>query len=459
MICRSLLAFISCLLLWSGAAAQQSPTFKFLRYDEDYAYLKGDTLKGYEKIKFIPLGKQLKSYFSVGGELRLQYFYNHHEDWGEAPKDKDGYTLSRYLLHADLHSGRLFRAFIQLQSSMASGRLSPSPVEANPLGLHQAFIDLYPIHGEKARLTLRLGRQELMYGSQRLVSVREAPNNRQSFDGARGIFELKTARAEAFYADYVQVREGIFDDKWLNQDTRLWGLYLTKKDLPMIENIDVYYFGLSKKGARYNDALGTEWRHSLGARVFGAKKHLKYDLEGLYQFGDIADKTIAAWTASMNTSYQLSHLRLQPEIGLKAELISGDSHKNDQRLGTFNPLFPKGAYFGLAALIGPANLTDLHPSLSLKLYPNLSFVTDFDMFWRYSKKDGIYAVNMRPIYGDMASDEKYIGDQLTGALIFTPTPFLYFRAECTYFQAGSYLKEVGPGKDILFTGLTAQLKF
>src|SRR5690606_10364983 len=35
-------------------------------------------------------------------------------------------------------------------------------------------------------------------------------------------------------------------------------------------------------------------------------------------------------------------------------------------LQTFNPLFPRGAYFSQANLLGPLNHVDLHPALSLK---------------------------------------------------------------------------------------------
>jgi hypothetical protein len=43
--------------------------------------------------------------------------------------------------------------------------------------------------------------------------------------------------------------------------------------------------------------------------------------------------------------------------------------------------------------------------------------------------------------------------------VYTPNQFLYFRAEFTWFKAGDYLRDVSPGKDILFAALTAQLKF
>lgn len=62
--------------------------------------------------------------------------------------------------------------------------------------------------------------------------------------------------------------------------------------------------------------------------------------------------------------YKFSKTKLKPEIGLKTELIRGDREYDDNKPETFNPLFPRGGYFGLAALIGPVNLIDIHPSLS-----------------------------------------------------------------------------------------------
>jgi catechol 2,3-dioxygenase-like lactoylglutathione lyase family enzyme len=61
-------------------------------------------------------------------------------------------------------------------------------------------------------------------------------------------------------------------------------------------------------------------------------------------------------------------------------------------------LYPKGAYFGLAALIGPSNLFDIHPSIDLELTDRLNWGMDYDIFWRLSKHDGIYAPNMSVIY-------------------------------------------------------------
>lgn len=447
-------------VLQAFTAYAQQPAFKPLRYDEDYSGLRTDTSPGwYSRMKYLPLSRSGNTWLSFGGEARYQYFYFNNEDWGDAPEDKNGFILARYLGHADFHAGKYFRAFVQLQSSLAGGKVqSPSPVDENLLDLHQAFADvMLPLKGLQ-KLTLRVGRQEMMYGSQRLVSVREAPNNRQAFDAVKLIYESKRLRADAFYSYYVNARPDIFDDK-LSSDVRFWGIHTAFSQVPLLHNIDAYYFGVWKANAEFDDGAGRERRHSIGARIWKRSSGWRYDFEGVYQFGKLADNTIAAWTISSNTSYIFSNAGLAPELGLKAELISGDKHYGDGRLQTFNPLYPKGAYFGLAALIGPSNLADAHPYINLKLGKQLNWQTDYDLFRRMSRNDGIYGPNARPIYSGKNTMSAKIGQQLGTSFEYTPNPFLYFRAELTWFNAGPYLKEVGPGKDILMAGATMQLRF
>ncbi|HKO80169.1 MAG TPA: alginate export family protein, partial [Chitinophagaceae bacterium] len=125
----------------------------------------------------------------------------------------------------------------------------------------------------------------------------------------------------------------------------------------------------------------------------------------------------------------------------------------------FNPLFPRGAYFGYAALIGPYNLIDIHPLLTLSFTKKVDFEFDYDAFWRYSQNDGLYGINGFLTYSGRNITSKYIGGQSAFRLSYDPNNFINLTYEITWFNAGDFLKAAGSGKDILFTGITAQLKF
>ncbi|MFD1604368.1 alginate export family protein [Flavobacterium artemisiae] len=453
---KFILLFFSCFGLYS----QSYPEFKPMRFDESYAVLQNDTVKKnwYKTMKYIPISASGETYLSFGGEVRYQYFYAKNEKWGDDPVDNDGYILNRFLLHADFHAGKHFRAFVQLQSSNASGQIDPSPVDSDPLEVHQGFIDISLLSEKDKQLLFRAGRQELSYGSQRLVAVRDGPNNRQSFDAVKAIAGFGNYRGDFFYSHYVVAQDGIFDD-YSNKKRQFWGSYFVINKIPALKNIDLYYLGYKRANANFDDASGLEQRHSVGTRIWGKYENWRYDAEAVYQFGSIDLKDIEAWTVSLNTGYRFSSVVLKPELGFKVELISGDKTSGDDKIGTFNPLFPRGAYFGLASVIGPSNLVDFHPSLSFELYKNLEWVLDYDMFWRYSATDGIYGPNTMMIYPGNTTDAKKIGNQLESEIIYQPNQYLYFRLEATWFRAGDYLKASGAGKNMVFTGVTMQLKF
>jgi hypothetical protein len=448
-----------CFVLVSVGTNAQYVPLKMLRYDEDYSSLESDTTDNfYHDLKFTPLSKNRRTYISFGGDVRFQYYHVINDEWGEQPDKNYGYVFSRYLGHADFHSGNHFRAFLELQSGMANAKASTSPADENPLDLHQAFFDINILPKQKKNLVFRVGRQELLYGSQRLISVREGPNNRHAFDGIKAMVSRANYKTDLLYTHYVASKKGVFDDGY-NKNIKLWGAYNVINKIPLLQNADVYYFGFEKKSNSYDDGKGKEMRHSVGTRIWGKDERWRYDLEAIYQFGDFAGKSIRAWTASAHVDYVLKNLRFQPEFGIKAEVISGDKRLGDSRLNTFNPLFPRGGYFGLAALIGPANLVDVHPSVNFSFTEKLSVDFDYDIFWRYSANDGVYGPNAAMIYSSSDIAEKLIGHQYSMVTEYATNPFLHFGCELTYFQTGPFLRQAGPGKNLLFLCLTAELKF
>lgn len=426
-----------------------------MRYQEDYSFLKDDTsASAYKKLKFVRLSKNGNAYASFGGDIRFQYFGIQNEDWGDHEKKKNAFVLSRFLTHADVHLSPSIRAFAQLRGTMVNPKVPGiSSADQNPLDFHQSFLEMALSSG---KIILRLGRQEHYYGSQRLIA---APNNRHAFDAAKVVFRHNRLQLDVFYSRYVVAKKGFFDDR-SDSDIQLWGAYgvvTASSDLP---NADIYYLGLYRTSTLFDDGAGKEERHSAGIRLWKKINAFGYDIEGVYQLGGFAAKKIRAWTLSVNLDYQLMSFPLQPKFGLKTDMISGDRKKGDDRLQTFNPLFPLGSYFGFAALIGPANLFDLHPSIKMDLCKGqLYWSVDYDAFWRLKTGDGMYAPGAMLLYPSGGSTEHFIGHQFASDVTYSPNPFLLLRAESTLFAPGPYLKHVSAGKPIVLLGITMQLRF
>jgi hypothetical protein len=164
------------------------PPYQSLRFEEDYRFLRDPAQRTdlWDPLKYLALRDAEAWYVSLGGEARLRYEYFNHALWGQGPQDHDGYVLQRYMLHADVHLGPQVRFFTQLKSGLEEDRTGgPRPTDKDELDLHQAFVDV--MLDTQPTVTLRAGRQELAFGSSRLVSVRESPNVRQSFDGLRAV--------------------------------------------------------------------------------------------------------------------------------------------------------------------------------------------------------------------------------------------------------------------------------
>ena len=435
----------------------QSPTFKTLRFEEDYSWLRNDSIWSfYSRIKHLPFGRQ--GHLSLGGDARYQYFKIENEDWGETLESSDGFLLARHLLYANVQVGRGWRIFGQLQSGVTAGKQVVNSVDENILELHQIFIDYRFNLDSKSRVVLRLGRQEVQYGGQRLVSVRNGPNTRQSFDGISTSVIFPNTTLDFFSHCLVRSQRGAFNDNF-SSAVKIWGSYITRMNVPVFGNVDIYYIGVQKPHSQLDDGVGREMRHSFGTRVWKNKGRLKSDVEAVFQGGKLADRRIRAWTVSFNTSYTFEHSKFTPQLGLKTEFISGNRRYDDMTVETFNPLFPSGAYFGLAAPFGPSNMFDVHPSVSLSLNRKLTWYLDYDVFWRAEKSDGIYTNNTTLIYTGRGNSHRFIGQQFSTDFLYSFCAFASATAEFKWFDAGPFLKAAGQGKDVLFLAFTIQCIF
>lgn len=425
----------------------ERPAFQTLRYNEDWSFLCDKTQRTdfFDPAKYVPLDTNGNCYLSFGAEARLKYELYSEPVFNQTPADDNGFLLQRYLLYADLHATPYFRVFGQLQSSLEEFRNGgPRPSDRDELDFHQVFFDARAPLGDEDSLTLRAGRQEMAYGSQRLISVRESPNNRLAFDAGRILTHFGEWEADAWIAQPVDIDPGMFDDRRIDQNT-FWGGYVTGP-LPFIPglNADFYYLGISRENATYARGTAAELRHSLGTRLFGKQGALDWNFEFVGQFGSFGNDGILAWTAASDTGWTFSNAPAKPRAFLRADIASGDH--GGSNLGTFNPLFPRGAYFNEAALIGPQNLMDLQPGVDFALTKSVKLTTSCDFVWRESLDDGVYGVALNLQVPPGASRARYVGTFPSASLAWQVGRHLNLTLNYVAYLFGDFVTQSVPGQ-------------
>ena len=446
-------------LLLLCAVAAQAQSFRLMRYDEDYAALKDSAATLYHRIKYLPLSKDGRYNASFGGEARLEYVAFDNEDWGRLGIGHNNFLLQRYDLHADVHAGSKIRLFAQIRSALQGGRKNGSrPVDQDKMNIQNLFLDYKAWKQAESKIVFRLGRQELDYGSGRLISVREGPSVRLSFTGAKAMYSAKNLYIDAFVMATDTINPGSFDNK-IAKEINLWGVY-SKIIIQKAGNLDLYYIGIRRDASQFEDGMNKEVRHTVGSRLWKSGGGLIYNLEAAYQFGRFGAGRIAAWTGSAELGYSFEDSKFKPTINLRNDYISGDAHQGDGRLNTFNPLYPKGGYFGFSPQVGPVNLIDIHPYGSLLLTDQLTLQLDVVFNWRYSLHDGVYRPSGTFNLAGATSQKRYIGTAYLASAVYGVSKFISLNAGIQYFKAGAFIDDIIPGsKDGLFMNTRVVFKF
>jgi hypothetical protein len=388
--------------------------------------------------------------FDAGGTVRARGEVYDGRSFGLTGSGDDDYILWRVLTHAQLRSDDAWTAHLELGWHEQSGRdRAPAPTDQGRPDIRQAFVDVRLWD----RTRIKIGRQELSFGTSRLVSTRDGPNLRRVFDGAKATQGRDAWQATVFLVRPVEDRTGAFDDQ-ADSDQLFGGVYLTRTAGK--KGLDLYYLMLNREDARFGAETGRERRHSVGMRLFGQSGLLDYNLEAVAQAGKFGAKDIRAWTVASDLGATISKAHSSPRLGLKVNVTSGDPDPTDDRLGTFNPLFPNLAYFNDAALLAPQNHIDLHPSLTLSLDPRFQVSTGADWFWKTVRADDVYRGPGLPVGARGGS--RSIGRQLHLSMRWRPTDAVEIKAGFVRFDVGRALRDVG-GQDTNYAMFSTQSRF
>jgi hypothetical protein len=285
---------------------------------------------------------------------------------------------------------------------------------------------------------------------------------RLSFDG----FKVK-AGVGSWQIDGFAVRPDLdkpgFFNNVPNHAVGFWGVYGVRP-LTKTITLDAYYLGLDRKTATFNRGVGHEVRHTIGARLSRSIAQMKpgwdFDYEALWQFGTFESANIRAWTVASETGYRLPNAPLKPRFSAKADISSGDDPRTNT-LGTFNPVFPKGNYFGVLATAGPGpiNFIDVHPRAEATLPHGVTASVDWIFQWRESLRDGVYSVPGFLIIPAGKSNARFVGHRPGTEVRWQVNRHLWLQADYGIFYAGKFVKESQPGRNLNYWALWTGYKF
>jgi hypothetical protein len=441
------------------------PAYTVVRWNEDYGYLKDPAKRGdlFDAIKYTPLNERGDWYLSLGGQARYRYELFNNNNFGAGPQDDTGFHLTRLLAHADVHLGNHLRGFFQVKSGMEDGRDGgPRPPDADEFDLEQAFIDLKLPVGELATVTLRGGRQNLVYGVHRLIGPLDWTNGRRTFEGGKAT----VAFSKTHSLDLFWVRPVLIDKEEPNQgdsDASFAGIY-DILSLPKVwgetskSQLELYGLALNRQDATYPGAgVADEDRYTVGARFSSAPKPFDVDVEADYQFGKFGSGDVSAWSLAVEGGYTFEPFTFSPRVYLGFDMASGDDDPSEPDLQTFNQLFPTGhPFFGYIDVIGRQNIIDIHPGAELTLLKEkprakkVALRADYHLFWRQSDADAVYNAGGGVLRADLGSEETYIGSEVDLLLNWQIDRHLATYLGYSHFFAGDFIEETGPGEDIDF---------
>jgi hypothetical protein len=459
--------------LLQGKALEQAPAspYRVLFFENDFRYLDragGTPVDCFDALKRMHCGdgggcacgpgRPEGWMLSVGGEER----YRLENDRGGAQQRlgdpaalfglrDNRYDLVRTRLYGDLWYGDRVRVYAEyIDAQIYSQDLPPLATDLNHSDLLNAFIDLklgeldgHPVYG-------RVGRQELLYGSQRLVSPLDWVNDRRTFEGAKIFWHSDKLDVDGFWVRPVVNFAGRFDAADANrQFAGLWSAYRPAKG----QEVDAYYLYLdSDLPVAFGRAPGGRGGYDVntfGGRWSGDRDDVLWDFEGAYQFGDYSSRTVSAGMATAGLGYAFRKVATQPQFWAYFDYASGSRDPPGAgTFSTFNQLFPFGHYYlGYLDVVGRENIHDWNWQLSFYPAKWVTGLLQYHVFRLDQARDALYSpapgyqVERSDPTGRAGTD---VGQELDVLATFQLDRHSSVQVGYSKMWGGEFLRQTGP---------------
>ena len=410
-------------------------------YANDFSYLNDpcyqDSCLG-DCMKLMPVAGGDWGTLDVGGQLRLRFHSEigmGREGAASTPRFQDtqnDFVLTRLRLFTNWEVNEVFRLYgegIFADASDDNGTYFPRGIDRNWGEFLNLFVDLKLTDS----MTIRVGRQELLYGNQRLISPLDWANTRRTFDGARLLYKNGDCAIDTFYTFFVPVVADELDEA--DYDQRFYGMYGSYTGFENF-SVEPYYIGYDNR----NPGMFTSdfSLHTLGLRLKGGMSDWLWELEGGPQFGRQSGAGVdhSATFATVGLGRKSSKFPGSPTLWIYYDYASGDASGGSYN--RFNQLFPLAhKYFGFIDAVQRANIEA--PNILLTAKPGDKW-TLLMWYWHFiSNTDDIV-----PSLGNtpaQTAGSKDLGDELDVVLKYGIGPRSNLLLGWSHFWRGTKITE------------------
>jgi len=383
--------------------------------------------------------ERLPAWLQLGGQIRGRF---------EAPSGtslinggSDAYYASRIRVDLGIKPTSWLRFFAETQDARVAGyNTAPAPNTLyNPWDLRQGYIELN--WEGSASFRLRAGRQELLFGGERLIGPADWGMSR-TFDALDLTVSAGRAKVDLLAGSAVAIDPTRFDRH--KPGEHFYGAYGSlKKVLPGM-NVEPYL--LFKQTLHVKSELGIVGDAlvaSPGARVFGTLPgRFDYTLETVVQRGTYSADKVAALGGSYVAGWTIADTPCKPRISGEFNYASGDPNSKDGTRDTFDQFYPSNhGYYGMIDQFGWKNLKNARAGFDFLPLSRLKARVDFNEFYLATVQDGLYNSSGTSIVLNRKATSSHIGSEINAVALYQFSKIWKFGAGCGHLFAGEYMTE------------------
>ncbi|MGD0868510.1 MAG: alginate export family protein [Bryobacteraceae bacterium] len=385
-----------------------------------------------------PLEK-LPAWLQLGGEIRGRFERTSGTSLtNNAP---DTYYLNRLRVHLGIKPTSWLRFYAETQDARVEGYNQPVAPSTmyNPLDLRQAFVEV-STHG-LLNFDLRAGRQELLFGGQRLIGPADWGMSR-TFDALDLAVTRGNAKVDLLAGSAVLIDPTRFDRH--KPGEHFYGAYGSLKNLPAGITLEPYL--LFKRNLLIKSetgVLGDALVVTPGARVFGkAPGGLDYVAEVVVQRGAYSSDRIAAMGQSYVLGWTITDKRWKPRVSGEYSYASGDPAAKDGLRGTFDQFYPSNhGYYGMIDQFGWKNLKNWRAGIDFQIGKKLTLRSDVNDFSLATVEDSLYDSSGSSAVLNRNATSAHIGWETNTVALYQWSKVWKFGAGYGHLFAGQYLEQ------------------